>query len=340
MDINKTILEVNHLITAFQSESGGTLKAVNDVSFSLHEGEILGLVGESGSGKSVTAFSIMGLLPAKTSRIEQGEILFAGQNLLKYSARQMSDIRGREMCMIFQEPMTSLNPVLTIGNQMAEVFTNHTKMSSKSIRDESIALLKRVGIARPAQLLTEYPHQLSGGMRQRVMIAMAIALKPKILIADEPTTALDVTIQAQILDLLKGLSEEYGIAILFITHNLSVVAELCDNVLVMYSGQIVEKATVEQLFEAPRHPYTQCLLKCIPQLGMSGQPLHYIRGTVTHPGDAMPGCRFESRCEMSFADCAQIKPELYPCGDDQYARCLLCRGDATDAAGRGQESRV
>ena len=296
------LLEVKNLTTSFKTDSGYA-KAVNDVSFDVEKGSIVGLVGESGSGKSVSSYSIIGLLPKHNSRIESGEVLFEGKDLLKYSPKEMAKIRGKDISMIFQEPMTSLNPVYTVENQIAEVFHNHTNLSKGEIKERILELLERVGMQRAKDVMKSYPHQLSGGMRQRVMIALAIALKPKILIADEPTTALDVTIQAQILQLIKKLSEEDQMSVIFISHNLGVISNICEKVIVMYSSQIVEMTDTKTLYYQPRHPYTKSLISCIPQIGMSGQVLNQIEGTVPHPNDKIEGCRFRERCKYAMDIC-------------------------------------
>jgi len=302
------LLEVKNLTTSFKTDSGYA-KAVKNVSFDVGKGSIIGLVGESGSGKSVTSYSIIGLLPKHNSKIESGEILFGGRNLLKCSAREMSKIRGRDISMIFQEPMTSLNPVFTIESQIAEVFHNHTTLSKSEIRKRTHDLLERVGMQRVDEVMKSYPHQLSGGMRQRVLIAIAIALKPKILIADEPTTALDVTIQAQILQLIKKLSVEDDMSVIFISHNLGVIANICEKVIVMYSSQIVEMTDTQTLYYNPKHPYTKSLISCIPQTGMSGKRLNHIEGAVPHPNDIIVGCRFRQRCHLAGEDCL-VEPEM------------------------------
>lgn len=315
------ILQVHNLTTSFKTELG-YVRAVNDVSFDVEKGEIVGLVGESGSGKSVTSFSIMRLLPRHNSRIDQGKILFGDTDLLSIPEKEMVKIRGREISMIFQEPMTSLNPVFTIGDQIGEVFRNHASFDKKTINAKTVELLDRVGIPRAKEIMKDYPHQLSGGMRQRVMIAMAIALKPKILIADEPTTALDVTIQAQILELIKSLAEEDDMAVVFISHNLGVIAELCQRVIVMYSGQFVEIADTADIFRNPKHPYTKSLLDCIPRIGISDKKLNYIEGTVPHPADELAGCRFQPRCFASEEKCDRSKPELIEVEPRHYCRCF------------------
>ncbi len=314
------ILEVNNLSVSFKTEFG-FVKAVDNVSFKVNAGEIIGLVGESGSGKSVSSFSIMRLLPKQNSRIDSGEIMFEGKDLLKMSPSEMTKIRGKEISMIFQEPMTSLNPVYTIGNQIGEVFKNHTDYDKKTINTKSLELLNRVGIPRANEILKSYPHQLSGGMRQRVIIAIAIALKPKILIADEPTTALDVTIQAQILQLIRQLAKEDEMSVIFISHNLGVINQICKNIMVMYSSQIVESADTLSLYKNPLHPYTKCLLKCIPQIGMSGKKLNFIEGTVPHPSERIIGCRFARRCKDVIQVCLEKEPELLEVGNHHLCKC-------------------
>lgn len=316
------LLEIKNLTTSFKTDNGYA-KAVNDISFDVEKGSIIGLVGESGSGKSVSSYSIIGLLPKHNSKIESGEILFEGKDLLKCTKKEMSKIRGKEISMIFQEPMTSLNPVYTVENQIAEVFHNHTKLKKTEIKQKTLELLTRVGMQRAGEVMRAYPHQLSGGMRQRVMIALAIALKPKILIADEPTTALDVTIQAQILELIKKLSEEDGMSVIFISHNLGVISNICEKVIVMYSSQIVEMTDTRTLYYNPKHPYTKSLISCIPQIGMSGQRLNHIEGTVPHPNDQIEGCRFKNRCTEAFDKCVNM-PEMMPAasGVGHFYRCF------------------
>lgn len=316
------LLEVKNLTTAFKTDNGYA-KAVNDISFDVEKGSIVGLVGESGSGKSVSSYSIMGLLPKHNSRIESGEILFEGKDLLKCSPKEMAKIRGKDISMIFQEPMTSLNPVYTVESQIAEVFYNHTGLRKSEIKAKILELLNRVGMQRAEEVMKVYPHQLSGGMRQRVMIALAIALKPKILIADEPTTALDVTIQAQILQLIKKLSIEDQMSVIFISHNLGVISNICEKVIVMYSSQIVEMTDTRTLYYQPKHPYTKSLISCIPQIGMSGQKLNQIEGTVPHPNDKIEGCRFKARCSYAM-DICENEPEMRVSSDNDghFYRCF------------------
>ncbi len=315
------LLQVNRLVTAFVTETG-TIRAVDDISFSLPRGSTLGLVGESGCGKSVTALSVMRLLPKPMGRIESGEILFDGTDIARLPADEMHHIRGNRISMIFQEPMTALNPVHRIGRQLGEVFRLHfPDMNDEEIHRESLALLRKVGIPEPEQRLREYPHQISGGMRQRVVIAIALACRPDILIADEPTTALDVTIQAQILTLIRELQAETGMSVIFITHDLGVISELCDNVVVMYAGKVAETAPVVELFRNPRHPYTRGLLTSIPRLETPRKSrLNIIRGMVPSLYDLPEGCRFQNRCPYAQAVCKQ-QPPMYPAGEDHRAAC-------------------
>jgi len=319
----QVLLEVNHLKIKFQLKNGKQAKVVDDVSFMIRKGETVALVGESGSGKSITSLSIMRLLPIPPGEITAGTIKLNGKNLLDYKNKEMSNIRGNEISMIFQEPMTSLDPVFTIGNQMMEGIRRHQRISKKEAREKSLQLLKEVGIANAEKVITEYPHQLSGGMRQRVMIAIAMSNKPQLLIADEPTTALDVTVQAQILKLMMKMKEEHHSAILFITHDMSVVAETADRVLVMYAGQIVEEAPVRELFMNPKHPYTTALLKTMPNLETDVERLPSIQGTVP-PAYALPeGCRFASRCPLVMEQCHDVQPEVIHLQDEHKVRCHL-----------------
>lgn len=315
------ILEVKNLSVSFKTEIGYA-KAVNQMSYQIYPGEIVGLVGESGSGKSVSSFAVIGLLPKHNSKVDSGEVIFEGKDLLKTRKKDLRAIRGKEISMIFQEPMTSLNPVFTIGSQLSEIFYNHTGLSKKEVYAKVLKLLERVGISRGNEIYKAYPHQLSGGMRQRVMIAMAIALKPKILIADEPTTALDVTIQAQILNLIKKLAREDSMAVVFISHNLGIISQLCQRVFVMYANQLVEQAEVMELYKTPLHPYTMGLLSCIPQIGNHDKKLNYIEGTVPHPGEIITGCRFASRCQERITECLETAPELIESKKNHYCRCL------------------
>jgi oligopeptide/dipeptide ABC transporter ATP-binding protein len=319
---SESIIAVNNLVTSFQTEHG-VLRAVDGVSFEAKRGKTLGIVGESGCGKSVTALSMMRLLPKPSGRIESGEILFDSMNLVTLSAEAMRKIRGRRIAMIFQEPMTALNPVHRVGKQVQEVFGLHfPEKNSAEILQAAIELLRKVGIPEPEQRLFEYPHQQSGGMRQRVMIAMALACSPDLLIADEPTTALDVTIQAQILDLMKSLQRESGMSIILITHALGVVAETCDDVVVMYAGQIVESAPVQELFDSPSHPYTKGLLHAIPRLrSPAKQLLNTIEGTVPDLKDLPRGCRFQNRCSYATAQCSVTAPPIESVGNHHQVAC-------------------
>ncbi|MGE7688635.1 ABC transporter ATP-binding protein [Lysinibacillus sp. NPDC097214] len=320
---NQVLLEVNHLKIIFHLKNSQQAKVVDDVSFTIRKGETVALVGESGSGKSITSLSIMRLLPIPPGEITAGSIKLNGKNLLDYKNKEMSNIRGNEIGMIFQEPMTSLDPVFTIGNQMIEGIRRHQRTSKKEAREKSLQLLKEVGIANAEKVITEYPHQLSGGMRQRVMIAIAMSNNPQLLIADEPTTALDVTVQAQILKLMMKMKEEHHSAILFITHDMSVVAETADRVMVMYAGQIVEEAPVRELFLNPKHPYTTALLKTMPNMETDVKRLPSIPGTVP-PAYALPeGCRFASRCPFAMEQCNEVQPEVIHIQDEHKVRCHL-----------------
>jgi len=303
------VLTVNDLTVGFSTENG-MARVVEGVTFRVNQGRTLGLVGESGCGKSVTAMSIMRLLPSPPSRVESGEILFDGEDLLKLPEARMRGIRGNRIGMIFQEPMTSLNPTFTIGFQLGEVLRLHRDMGRGEAQAESVDLLDMVGVGSSSARLKQYPHQLSGGLRQRVMIAMALACRPGLLIADEPTTALDVTIQAQILELLARLQEELGMSILMITHDLGVVAEFCEHVAVMYAGRIVEEAPVEELFDRPIHPYTRGLLRSIPQIGRRSTFLPTIPGIVPGPLARPAGCYFADRCERVREICSRQSPVL------------------------------
>ena len=321
---NNLILEVQNLTTEFDTESG-RIRAIEDVSFDLKKEQVLGIVGESGCGKSVTALSIMRLLPKPVGVIESGRILFKGEDIVGLEADKMHKIRGKRISMIFQEPMTSLNPVHRIGKQLAEVFHLHfSQMTDADIRHESIEILRKVGIPEPERRMEEYPHGISGGMRQRVMIALALACKPDILIADEPTTALDVTIQAQILDLMKKLQRETGMAIIFITHDMGVIAETCQDVVVMYAGKVAESAATIELFKNPRHPYTQGLLASIPKLETPRKTkLNIIEGIVPSLYELPTGCRFRTRCPHVMDICALESPPLIEVAESHFASCYL-----------------
>jgi len=315
------LLSVRNLRVGFQTEDGLVL-AVDGISFDLERGATLGIVGESGCGKSVTSLSIMRLIPSPPGKILGGQILFEGEDLLKKSQAEMRRIRGNEISMIFQEPMTSLNPVFTIGDQIMEAIMLHQKLDKKAAREKAIEMLRLVGIPSPEKRVDEYPHQLSGGMRQRVMIAMALSCNPKLLIADEPTTALDVTIQAQILDLMRKLQDELGTAIILITHDLGVVAEMVDEVIVMYAGKIVERTDVRSLFRDPKHPYTEGLLGSLPRLHADQERLQTIEGVVPSPFNMPKGCRFHPRCRYAQPICQLYEPPLMDVGGGHLAACF------------------
>lgn len=314
------LLEVKNLQTQFKIK-GGTVKAVDGVDFQVDKGEILAIVGESGSGKSVTSLSILGLIPSPPGKIT-GEILFNGEDLIKKKKKEMQDIRGNKISMIFQEPMTSLNPVFTIGFQLEEALIRHRNMDKKQAEIEAIKLLDIVGIPSPEDRIKDYPHKLSGGMRQRVMIAMALSCNPELIIADEPTTALDVTIQAQILDLIVKLKNKFNTSIILITHDLGVVAETADNVVVMYCGKVVEKSNVNDLFEKPLHPYTEGLLNSIPKIEETRDRLFMIPGMVPNPLNMPKGCAFSDRCSKCMTKCRENVPELVNVNGRQV-RCFL-----------------
>jgi peptide/nickel transport system ATP-binding protein/oligopeptide transport system ATP-binding protein len=321
---SQPLLDILNLKTYFFIR-GGLLKAVDDVTLSIREGQTLGLVGESGCGKSVTASSVMGLVPIPPGQIAGGEILFEGMDLLKLPESKMRKIRGNKISMIFQEPMTSLNPVFTVGDQVGEVIRLHKKHSRNETREMVIEVFRQVGIPAPEARFKEYPHQMSGGMRQRVVIAMALACDPKLMIADEPTTALDVTIQAQILELMNKLKKETGASILFITHDLGVIAEMAQRVAVMYAGQLVEEADVETIFEDPKHPYTRGLLQSIPVLGTKKkqQRLQTISGVVPSLFTLPEGCLFNERCTEKMTKCEQVPPQILDLGNGHTVRCHL-----------------
>lgn len=318
----ETILEIKDLCVEFKTVEG-TVQAVDHLSYSLHKGEKLGIVGESGSGKSVSSLAMMQLIPNPPGKITGGEILYKGRNLVKASEKEMQKIRGNEISMIFQEPMTSLNPIIKCGKQIAESLRLHRGMKKKEAMEEAVRMMKAVGIANPEVRAHEYPHQMSGGMRQRVMIAMALACKPQILIADEPTTALDVTIQAQILDLIRDLNESMGTSVVFITHDLGVVSELCDTVIVMYTGHIVEQAPVRELFENPKHPYTVGLLNAIPRITKERSPLETIEGMVPNPTERIEGCSFSPRCPHATERCRKENPPVRQLSGTRAVRCWL-----------------
>ncbi|PLV59222.1 ABC transporter ATP-binding protein [Thermotoga sp. KOL6] len=320
--MKEPLLRVENLKTYFYTEDG-IVRAVDGVSFEVAEGETLGIVGESGSGKSVTSLSIMKLLD-QNGRIVDGKVLFKGKNLLELSENDMRKIRGKEIAMIFQEPMVALNPVFTIGDQIMEAIMLHQNVSEKEAREMAIDLLRKVGIPEPEKRVDEYPHQLSGGMRQRAMIAMALSCRPSLLIADEPTTALDVTIQAQILELMKDLQREYGMAIILITHDMGVVAEMSDKVAVMYAGKVVEYGDVKTIFNEPKHPYTYALLESIPRIDVEQEKLKSIPGSVPDPLNFPNGCRFHPRCEFFVkGKCDIEEPELETLDGNHKVRCFF-----------------
>ena len=321
-DVSESILTVRGLKTHYYV-GGRVIRAVDGLDFDLERGETLGIVGESGCGKSTAALSVMGLIPFREGRVVEGQVLFKGKSLLALSSEEMRKIRGSEISMIFQEPMTSLNPVLTIGRQVSEVFMTHRGMNKREALDEAIKTLSLVGIPAPWQMAREYPHRLSGGMRQRVMIAMAIACRPEVLIADEPTSELDVTVQDQVLRLLRELKERMGMAMVLISHDLGVVAETVKNVLVMYAGRAVEYSDAPGLFNEPLHPYTKGLIASVPGLNKSGKKLGGIKGEPPNPFDFPGGCRFHPRCEYAREICRIREPELVRVGDGRLCACHL-----------------
>lgn len=318
------ILEIKNMHTYFFTDKG-TVKSVDGVDIELERGKTLGIVGESGSGKSVTALSLMGLLMGTTGKVVEGEIILDGQDILKLSEDERRELRGKDIAMVFQEPMTSLNPVMKIGDQIMESIMMHQHLSKEEAKKLTIDILKKTGLPRVERIVNEYPFQLSGGQRQRVMIAMALVCNPKILIADEPTTALDVTIQAQILDLMNQLKKEIGTSIIFITHDLGVVAEICDEVVVMYCGRVVEKANVYDLFEKPSHPYTEGLLASIPKMGVEVDELESIPGNVPNPKFMPKGCKFAPRCKYAEEICHDEEPGFFDVGNGHLSRCWRCK---------------
>ncbi|GIN40896.1 ABC transporter ATP-binding protein [Heyndrickxia sp. FSL K6-6286] len=320
--MEKELLKINDLQTHFFSDKG-VVKAVDGVTITVNKGETVGIVGESGCGKSVTSLSIMRLLKDTPGKIVGGSIQFEGKDLIQLPEKSMRSIRGNEIAMIFQEPMTSLNPVYKIGRQLVESIRLHMKKDANEAKEHAIKMLELVGIPRAREIMKEYPHQLSGGMRQRVMIAMAMSCNPKLLIADEPTTALDVTIQAQILDLMRKLREESDSSILLITHDLGVVAEMCDRVVIMYAGKVVEESDVNTIFENPKHPYTKGLLESIPKLGVKIDRLQSIKGNVPAPEQMPKGCKFAPRCPFVMDQCWEREPQLQSVNANHTTRCWL-----------------
>ena len=319
------LLEIKHLNVVF-SNGGRDVEAISDLSFALGRRETLGIVGESGSGKSVTSLAVMRLLPKATARVK-GEILFEGQDLLQLPEREMQQVRGNKIAMIFQEPMTSLNPIHPVGRQIAESVLLHSRATKKEAMARALQLLELCGIPDPEQRLREYPHQLSGGMRQRVMIAIALACDPELLIADEPTTALDVTIQAQILQLMKDIKKDRDMSIIMITHDLGIVYDFCDRVVVMYTGEVVESAPVKELFAAPLHPYTEGLIGALPRLGQPTERLSAIEGMVPDAGDMPQGCHFHPRCPYATERCRAEHPPLTTLPDGRQVRCFRGKGE-------------
>ena len=322
MNESDIILEIKDLCVEFQTAEG-TVRAVNRLDYTLSKGEKLGIVGESGSGKSVSSLGVMQLIPNPPGKITQGSILYKGKDLVNCSEKEMQKIRGNEISMFFLEPMTSLNPIIQCGKQIAETLRLHHGLNKKEAMEKAVEMMKSVGIANAEVRAREYPHQMSGGMRQRVMIAMALACRPQILIADEPTTALDVTIQAQILDLIRDLNQELGTSVLFITHDLGVVNELCDTVIVMYAGRIVERASTAALFEKPLHPYSEGLMNAIPKITRERAPLETIEGMVPNPTERLDGCSFWPRCPRATEQCKKVEPPVCQMDGDRMVRCWL-----------------
>lgn len=329
--MSEYLLEVRNLHTSFFTDAG-EVQAVNGVSFNLEKGKILGIVGESGSGKSVTAYSIMKIL-ADTGKVTEGEILYKGEDVLKYSKKQIHNFRGKNVSIIFQDPMTSLNPVFTIGNQLEEAILLHTDRNQKEAREHAVKMLELVGVNEPRKRVKQYPFELSGGMRQRVMIAMALACEPDILIADEPTTALDVTIQAQILELMQELQGRLGMSIILVTHDLGVIAEMCDEIIVLYGGRVCERGTADDIFYNPSHEYTKGLLNSIPNITRIKERLKPIAGTPINILNMPPGCAFASRCDSAMKVCLSVVPEELTLSETHKAACWL------NVKKRAEESR-
>ncbi|MBR3742355.1 MAG: ABC transporter ATP-binding protein [Clostridia bacterium] len=316
---NAPLLQVKNLYTSFYTDAG-EVRAVNGISYNLDRGRVLGIVGESGSGKSVSAYSIMRIL-TDTGRVTAGEVLFKGENILKYTPQQMQAFRGSRISMIFQDPMTCLNPVFTVGYQLREAIRIHTDRTKEQVKARALEMLQLVGVNEPEKRLKQYPHELSGGMRQRVMIAMALACEPDILIADEPTTALDVTIQAQILELMQSLQKKMGMAIIMITHDLGVIADMCDEIIVMYAGKVCERGTADEIFYNPRHEYTKGLIRSIPRVKERHEKLIPIAGTPVDLLNLPKGCAFASRCDRAMKICLEEQPEEVWVNDSHIAAC-------------------
>ena len=316
---NAPLLQVKNLHTSFYTDAG-EVRAVNGISYNLDRGKVLGIVGESGSGKSVSAYSIMRIL-TDTGRVTAGEVLFNGENILQYTPQQMQSFRGSRISMIFQDPMTCLNPVFTVGYQLREAIRIHTDRSKEQVKARALEMLQLVGVNEPEKRLKQYPHELSGGMRQRVMIAMALACEPDILIADEPTTALDVTIQAQILELMQSLQKKMGMAIIMITHDLGVIADMCDEIIVMYAGKVCERGTADEIFYNPRHEYTKGLIRSIPRLSEKHEKLIPIAGTPVDLLNLPKGCAFASRCDCAMKICLEEQPEEVWVNNSHIAAC-------------------
>lgn len=329
---NTPLLELRDVTIQYRTDDG-VAKAVNHVSFQLNRGETLGLVGETGAGKTTTALGIMGLLPVPPARITGGEILYNGEDLLKKKEKELCKIRGNQITMIFQDPMTSLNPVTSTGEQIMEVIRLHQKCSRTEAMAKAKEMFRMVGI--PPERVTDYPHEFSGGMKQRIMIAMALACNPSLLIADEPTTTLDVTIQAQILELMRDLKEKLNTAMVLITHDLGVVAEICDRVAIMYAGEVVEIGSVEQIYDETAHPYTQALFQSLPDLEHNTRRLQAIEGMMPNPMELPDGCKFYSRCKSASDKCRQVEPEMQEITPGHLCRCLLCIGNDDQAERRG-----
>ena len=334
---NKYILEVNNLHTSFFTDAGEVC-AVNGISFNLEPGKTLGIVGESGSGKSVTAYSIMQIL-ASTGKITGGEVKYKGEDITKWNKKQMQSFRGSKCSIIFQDPMTSLNPVYTVGNQLTEAIRLHTNKTKKEAKERAIEMLKLVGVNEPESRVKQYPHEFSGGMRQRVMIAMALACEPDILIADEPTTALDVTIQAQILELMQDLQKKLGMAIIMVTHDLGVIASMCDEILVMYGGRVCERGSADDIFYRPAHEYTKGLLRSIPKADNMNERLIPIGGTPINLLNMPKGCAFCPRCDKALKICLHEKPEEYRISDSHLAACWMNIKDLYEAGGEGSDEQ-